>query len=50
MEIQDSLLTKVDEHLPFAGHVTGIPDHIDRIENPVTVILMRTQEVIVSDP
>ena len=49
--LQDCLLSKVDQQLPLAGHVPGAFQQIDFVERLfATGFLMRTQEIIVSDP
>ena len=36
--------------MPFAGHIVGTLEHFYFIEDFIACMLMRTQEVIVSDP
>ena len=49
--LKDGLLTKVNQQLPFAGHVLGAFQQIDFVERLFAAgFFMRAQEVIVSDP
>ena len=50
MHLQDGLLPEKDEQLPLARHVVGIFQMLYLIENTVVVVLMRSEEVIISDP
>ena len=50
MEVQDGLLAKENEELPFARHIVGAPQHFHFVEDFVFVVLMGTQEVVVGDP
>ena len=47
---QDRLLPQEDEQLPLARHVVGIFQMLYFIEDTVVVVLMRSEEVIISDP
>ena len=48
--MQDCLLTEKDKELPFSWHVVSTMEKFHIIEHPITVVLMRTQEVIISNP
>src|SRR5699024_8168585 len=48
--MQDCLLTEKDKELPFSWHVVSTMEKFHLIEHPITVVLMRTQEVIISNP
>ncbi len=48
--IQDGLLAKEDEELPFAGHVIRAMKHFHVIEDFVFIVFVWTQEVVVSNP
>ena len=50
LHLQDRLLAQEDEHLPLAGHVVSIFQMLYFIENTIAVVLMRSEEVIISDP
>ena len=50
LHLQDRLLAKVDEQLPLAGHVVSIFQMFYLIEDTIVVVLMRPEEVIISDP
>ena len=50
LHLQDRLLAQEDEQLPLARHVVGIFQMLYFIENTVVVVLMRSEEVIISDP
>ena len=50
LHIQNGLLPKEDQELPFAGHIVGTLEHFYFIEDFIACMFMRTQEVIVSDP
>ena len=39
-----------DKQLPLARHVVGIFQMLYFIENTIVVVLMRSEEVIISDP
>ena len=39
-----------DEQLPLARHVVGIFQMLYFIENTIAVVLMRSEEVIISNP
>ena len=48
---QDCLLTKIDEKLPFTGHVSGTFQQFYFVERFLAAgYLMGTQEVIISNP
>ena len=48
---QDCLLTKIDEKLPFTGHVSGTFQQFYFVEGFFAAgYLMGTQEVIISNP
>ena len=47
---KDRLLAQEDEQLPLAGHVVSIFQMLYFIENTIAVVLMRSEEVIISDP
>ena len=50
LHLQDRLLAQEDEQLPLARHVVGIFQMLYFIEDTVVVVLMRSEEVIISDP
>lgn len=50
LHLQDRLLAQEDEQLPLAGHVIRIFQMLYFIENTIAVVLMRSEEVIISDP
>ena len=50
LEMDDGLLTEIDEQLPFARHVSGVFKHIHFIKHFVVVVLVWTKEVVVSNP
>ena len=50
LHLQDRLLAQEDEQLPLAGHVVSIFQMLYFIENTIAVVLMRSEEVIISDP
>ena len=43
-------MPKKDKQLPLARHVVGIFQMLYFIENTIVVVLMRSEEVIISDP
>ena len=43
-------MAKVDNELPLAGHVVSVLEFFHTVQDPVTVELVRTQEVVISDP
>ena len=43
-------MAKVDHELPLAGHVVSVLEFFHAVQDPVTVELVRTQEVVISDP
>ena len=47
---QDGILPEQDQYLPFGRHVVGTCKLIQVIEHPVSVVLVRTKEVVVGDP
>ena len=50
LHLQDSLLTEEDEQLPFPRHVVSTFQEFDIIEDLISVMFVRTQEIIVGDP
>ncbi len=50
MEVQDGLLAKEDEKLPFARHIVGVLQHPHFVEDFVFIVFVWTQEVVVGDP
>ena len=50
LHLKDRLLAQEDEQLPLAGHVVSIFQMLYFIENTIAVVLMRSEEVIISDP
>ena len=50
LHLQDGLLPEKDKQLPLARHVVGIFQMLYFIEDTVVVVLMRSEEVIISDP
>ena len=50
LHLQDRLLPEEDEQLPLAWHVVGIFQMLYFIEDTIVVVLMRSEEVIISDP
>ena len=50
LHLQDRLLAQEDEQLPLARHVVGIFQMLYFIEDTIVVVLMRSEEVIISDP
>ena len=50
LHLQDRLLAQEDEQLPLAGHVVSIFQMLYFIENTIAVVLMRSEEVIISNP
>lgn len=50
LHIQDGLLSKEDEQLPFSGHVVGSLKEFHFIQDFVSGMFMGAQEVIVSYP
>lgn len=50
LHLQDRLLAEKDEQLPLAWHVVGIFQMLYFIENTIVVVLMWSEEVIISDP
>ena len=50
LHLQDCLLAQEDEQLPLARHVVGIFQMLYFIEDTIVVVLMRSEEVIISDP
>ena len=47
---QDGILPEQDQNLPFGRHVFGAGKLIQIIEHPVSVVFVRTKEVVVGDP
>ena len=47
---QNHILTEQDQDLPLGRHVVGTGKLIKIIQHPVSVVLMRTEEVVVGDP
>ena len=50
LHLQDHLLAKKDEQLPLARHVVGIFQMLYFIKDMIVVMLMRSEEVVISDP
>lgn len=50
LHLQDPLLAEEDEQLPFPRHVVSAFQELDIIEDLISVMFVRTQEIIVSDP
>ena len=50
LHLQDCLLPEKDKQLPLARHVVGISQMLYFIEDTIVVVLMRSEEVIISDP
>ena len=50
LEIQDCLLPKEDQQLPFPWHVIGAFQHLDLVQYLVVVVFVGTQKVIVCNP
>ena len=48
--VQDGLLSKEDEELPFAGHVVGTPQHFHLVEDFVVPVPVGAQEVVIGNP
>ena len=49
LHLQSGLLPEKNEQLPLARHVVGIFQMLYLIENTVVIVLMRSEEVIISD-
>ncbi len=50
LHVENGLLAEENEELPFAGHVVSALQHLYFVEDVVSIVFMRAQEVIVSDP
>ena len=50
MEVQDGLLAKEDEELPFARHIVGTLECFYFVEDFVFIVFVRTQKVVVGNP
>ena len=50
LHVQDGLLAEEDDELPFAGHVVGALQHFHFVEDLVVLVLVGTQEVVISNP
>ena len=50
LENEYSLLSEEDEQLPLAGHVVCTLQHFHLVEDFVAIVLMRAEEVVISDP
>ena len=50
LHLKDRLLAQEDEQLPLARHVVGIFQMLCFIEDTIVVMLMRSEEVVISDP
>ena len=50
LKIQDCLLSKKDEKLPFSGHIVGTFQHINFIQNFISSMLMWPEKVIIGNP
>ena len=50
LEIHDGLLAKEDEKLPFAGHVVCTLQHFHIVQDFVFIMLVGTEEIVISDP
>lgn len=50
LHLQDYLLTEEDEQLLFPRHVVSAFQELDIIEDLISVMFVRTQEIIISDP
>ena len=50
LHIQDGLLAKEDEKLPFTRHVVSALQHFHFVEDFIVIVFVWTKEVIVSNP
>ena len=50
LHIEDSLLSKKDEYLPFGGHVVCFFQHFHSVEDLIFVVFMGAKKVVISNP
>ena len=50
LQFQNSLLSQVDQELPFARHRIGFIQQFDMVEDTVAVMFVGPQKVIIGDP
>ena len=48
--IQDNLLSKENEQLPFGRHIVCMFQHFNFVENRIFVVFMWTEKVVISNP